>query len=504
MEEVRFSIGEMDLNSRSLLGFSDNSKAVFLADKQVERVDSFRRVVETVLLGDKSYYGINTGFGFLAEVKISKKDLVNLQYNLVRSHACGVGELLSDDMSRSLLFLRAHTLAKGNSGISVTCIKKIIELLKKDCLPCVPVQGSVGASGDLAPLAHLAQVLIGEGEVSLAGERIPTAQAFKRMEIQPYKLREKEGLSLINGTCFMANIGAHAVQKANGMLFFANKISALSLIATRSQVSAFSKDIHLCRNHLGQIKVAEHIRKILDIETNESSSWEPLRVQDPYSFRCIAQVHGASFEVIDHVRKVIDRELNAVTDNPLVFEDGRILSGGNFHGQALAFALDYLALGVCELASLSERRIEKMTSIRGKEDLPPFLIRESGLNSGFMIPHVVSAALVSENKILAHPASVDSIPTSAGQEDHVSMGPIAGCKSLKILENTANVLAIELLCACQAIDILNFESKLPETLSSMYAKIRSMSEFLTSDRSLSLDIKKIQTYLLESSCKVEW
>ena len=359
MEEAIFSIGGMDLNSKSLLYFSENSRLVFLSDEQVDKVNRFRKVVEKVLLSNESHYGINTGFGFLAEVKISKKDLVDLQYNLVRSHACGVGEFLSDDMSRSLLLLRAHTLAKGNSGISVGCIKKIIELLKKNCLPCIPVQGSVGASGDLAPLAHLAQVLIGEGEVSLDGKKVSTSHAFKRMEIEPYKLSEKEGLSLINGTCFMANTGTHAVQQANGILFFANKISALSLIATRAQTSAFSKDIHLCRNHLGQIKIAEHIRDILDIGVDESSPWEPLRVQDPYSFRCIAQVHGASFEVIDHARKVIDRELNAVTDNPLVFEDGRILSGGNFHGQALALALDYLALGVCELASLSEKELKK-------------------------------------------------------------------------------------------------------------------------------------------------
>jgi histidine ammonia-lyase len=415
------------------------------------RVAETRRVVEEILASGAVVYGINTGFGKLAELRISPDQLGRLQLNLLRSHACGVGEPFAEDVVRAMLLLRANVLATGHAGCRPEVVERILELLEAGVHPVVPCRGSVGASGDLAPLAHLALVLVGKGEAVLGGERMPGAEALARAGIRPLQLEAKEGLALINGTQASAAVGALAVADARRLLDAADVVSALTLDALAGTDAAFDPAVHAARPHPGQgVSAARLLRLLVNSELRESHR-ECGRVQDAYSLRCSPQVHGAGRDALEHAQRVLEIELNSATDNPMVFAEGRLISGGNFHGAPIAAVFDYLAATLTDLASISERRLARMvdTALSG---LPRFLSPDAGLNSGFMMVQVSAAALVSECKTLAHPASVDSIPTSAGQEDHVSMSTWAARKLAGIVELTRQVLGMEYLAAVQALE----------------------------------------------------
>jgi len=397
------------------------------------RMRSARELVDGVR-GEHTY-GVNTGFGKFVSAHIPEELGEELQLRLLRSHACGVGEPYPDDVVRAAMLLRANALAKGFSGARIVTVELLLECLNRGVLPHVPARGSVGASGDLAPLAHLALPLVGEGQATVGGELVVGAEALRAVGLEPIRLASKEGLSLVNGTQFMAAMASLGVVRARRLAATADLACALSLESLQGSRTSFLPAVHRARPLKGQQEAAANVWRLLDGSAIiESHRWCG-RVQDAYSLRCAPQVHGASRDLIDYVEATVAVELNAATDNPLVLvEDGLIVSAGNFHGQPLAFALDALAMAVAELASISERRVERMVNPTLSEGLPPFLVEEGGLNSGFMIPQYVAAALVSENKVLAHPASVDSIPTSAGQEDHVSMGNAAGLKALRVLQ----------------------------------------------------------------------
>lgn len=495
-----FYLGEDQLNFHSLDALVKGELKPTVSASVKDRVTRFRRQVEAALSSDKSVYGINTGFGFLSDVAISNDQLEELQVNLVRSHACGVGSPVDDDVVAGLLILRLHTFCLGHTGISLDCVEHILTCLDQNIRPEIPEKGSVGASGDLAPLAHLALGLMGEGRVREDQAFLPASEVFKKRGLRPYQLKPKEGLSLINGTHFMAVLGARALSQAEILLRSADVILAMSLDAIRGTTVAFDERIHDIRPQPGQQLVASNLRRIFAAPDPIRDSHEDCgKVQDPYSFRCAPQVHGASRDAQRYVSTVVNAELNAVTDNPLCFHDendaiGSIISGGNFHGQPVALAMDFLAIAMSEIGSISERRIEKLTN-PAMSGLPAFVTRDSGVNSGYMIPHVVAAALVSENKGLCHPASVDSIPTSADKEDHVSMGPIAARQALSVIDNVAHILSIELLTACQGIDLM--APLQPNAyLKTIYEKVRSFSDTMNTDRSLHQDIAKTKDWLL--------
>lgn len=416
------------------------------------RVKESRQIVEKALGDGQAHYGINTGFGILANKRISPDQLSNLQRNLILSHSVGVGDLIPKTISKLMLGFKLHALAQGFSGISEATFDRLLYFWKHDIIPTVPEKGSVGASGDLAPLSHLCLPLLGLGSVwnKNGTSVIPAEKILKEHNLEPIELQAKDGLALINGTQFMAAFGAYILNKICSLQCVADIAGALSLEALQGSIKPFDERIQLVRPHLGQYKVASNIRALLAGSEILESHRNCGKVQDPYCLRCIPQVHGASRDSFRHIIEVIETEINSVTDNPIVFDNGDILSGGNFHGQPLALVLDFAGIALAELASISERRTYLL--LEGHDGLPPLLMKETGTNSGFMIPQYTSAALVSENKVYAHPASVDSIPTSLGQEDHVSMGSISATKLLKILTNTEYVLAIELLTAAQALD----------------------------------------------------
>src|SRR6188768_2363856 len=436
-------------------------------------------------------YGVNTGFGKFVSAHIPEELAEELQLRLLRSHACGVGEPYSDDVVRAAMLLRANTLAKGFSGAHISTVELLIECLNRGVLPHVPARGSVGASGDLAPLAHLALPLVGEGQATVGGELLSGAEALRAVGLEPIRLASKEGLSLVNGTQFMSAMAALGLMRARRLAVTADLACALSLEALQGSRTSFLRAVHRARPLKGQQDSAANVWLLLEGSAIiESHRWCD-KVQDAYALRCAPQVHGASRDVLDYVDATVSVELNAATDNPLVLvEEGLIVSAGNFHGQPLAFALDALAMAVAELASISERRVERLVNPSLSDGLPPFLIEMGGLNSGFMIPQYVAAALVSENKVLAHPASVDSIPTSAGQEDHVSMGNAAGLKALKVLDNAERALAIELLAGAQAIEFLA-PLRPGEGVQAVHDLVRTLSERLVEDRSLSADIERV-------------
>lgn len=487
----QFSLGCDKLNYEKLVNFGQKKQlSTHLSKKAKERILSSRQTVEDLLKDTKSYYGINTGFGYLSNVKISQDKLQDLQFNLIRSHACGVGNLVDPSLVKSLTFLRAHNFAMGHSGVSLELVDFIINCINQDFTPAIYEQGSVGASGDLAPLAHLALGFIGEGDSLENNKLVSTRDLMKRLEITPYTPKAKEGLSLINGTSYMATVASYALREAKILQTSSDIILALSLSAFKGSLTPFDKKIHEVREQEGQRTVALNINRLFDSKDEIVQSHKNCdRVQDPYSFRCAPQVHGASLDVLNFVESTLNRELNSETDNPLVFSDQSILSGGNFHGQPLALGMDFLAIAVSELGSISERRIEKLINPQASR-LPAFITRDSGLNSGYMIPHVTAAALTSENKVYCHPASVDSIPTSCDKEDHVSMGPTACHKARKVTENVAHILAIELLAACQGLELIK-PLKANKILLNLYEKIRSISPYMKKDRSLSSDIKKV-------------
>ncbi len=462
-----------------------------IGDGAKERMRAARDLVESVR--DENTYGVNTGFGRFVSARIPEEFADELQLRLLRSHACGVGEPYPDDVVRAALLLRANTVAKGYSGARVETVELLFECLNRGVLPVVPARGSVGASGDLAPLAHLALPLVGEGQAVVEGDVLDGAAALRRVGLEPIRLMSKEGLSLVNGTQFMAAMAALGVERARRLAATADLACALSLEALRGSRSSFAHAVHESRPLKGQLESAANIWRLLEGSAIiESHRWCD-KVQDAYALRCAPQVHGACRDLLDYVEATVTVELNAATDNPLVLvEEGEIVSAGNFHGQPLAFALDVLAMATAELASISERRTERMVNPGLSDGLPPFLVEEGGLNSGFMIPQYVAAALVSENKVFAHPASVDSIPTSAGQEDHVSMGNTAGLKALRVLDNAERTLAIELLAGAQAIEFLA-PLRPGAGVAAVHDFIRSFSPRLTEDRSLTDDIEQAAT-----------
>jgi histidine ammonia-lyase len=472
-------------------------RPVLLSADAREAVDQARAVVDEIVASNKVAYAITTGVGQLSEVRIAGEQIRELQVNLVRSHAAGVGEPLSVAETRAMMLLRANSLAKGYSGVRAAVIDTLCEMLNRGVTPFVPSQGSVGASGDLAPLAHLALALIGEGEcIDATGARISSSDALKRAQVKPLVLEAKESISLINGTQGMLAVGTLALLAAETLVNSADVLGGLCCDALKGTDTAFDERIHKARPHSGQMKTAANLRKMLEGSQIRESHRECGRVQDAYSLRCIPQVHGAVRDTLAHCREVFETEANSAVDNPLVFITdaksftGDVISGGNFHGEPLAFALDFLGIALSALAGISERRIERLVNPALSEGLPPFLAQGAGLNSGFMLPQVTAAALVSENKVLAHPASVDSITTSGNKEDFVSMGMTAAIKLKRIVENTRNVLAIEAMAVAQAIDFLA-PLKTSKRGQAAHAAIRSVCPTMEKDRVMYKDFARI-------------
>ena len=478
-----------DLTVEDVWDVAVHGRAAAIADASKQRMRVARELVES-MQGEHTY-GVNTGFGKFVSAHIPEELTDELQLRLLRSHACGVGERYPDDVVRGAMVLRANALAKGFSGARVATVELLVECLNRGVLPIVPARGSVGASGDLAPLAHLALPLVGEGEAVVEGERLDGASALARVGLEPIRLASKEGLSLVNGTQFMTSMAALCLVRARRLAKTADIACALSLESLQGSRTSFAEAIHRTRPLKGQGESAANVWRLLEGSAIiESHRWCD-KVQDAYALRCAPQVHGATRDLLDYAEATVTVELNAATDNPLVLlEEGEIVSAGNFHGQPIAFALDVLALATAELASISERRTERLVNPSLSDGLPPFLVEEGGLNSGFMIPQYVAASLVSENKVLAHPASVDSIPTSAGQEDHVSMGNAAGLKLLRVLDNVERTLAIELLAGAQAVEFLA-PLRPADAVSAAHDFVRSLSERLVEDRSLAADIERV-------------
>ncbi|MCB1008883.1 MAG: histidine ammonia-lyase [Acidobacteria bacterium] len=459
------------------------------------RIAAARAEIERAIESGDAVYGVNTGFGNLANVRIDRRDLETLQERLVLSHAAGMGEPLADEEVRGMLLLRANTLARGHSGVRPELVERLLAMLAAGVHPVVPSRGSVGASGDLAPLAHLALGVIGRGGARLAGEPLPAAEALERAGFAPFRLATREGLGLINGTQAMTALLALAALDARRLVRLADLVGALSTEALRGTDTAFDPRIHAVRPHPGQRASAANLWRLMQGSTiRESHRRDDVRVQDPYSIRCMPQVHGAVRDVLADVEAKLAVEMNAATDNPLVFaRDGETLSGGNFHGAPMALAADFLTIALAELASISERRTEKLTNA-AFSGLPPFLVADAGLNSGFMMAQVTAAALVSENKTLAHPASVDSIPTSADKEDHVSMGMWAALKCRKVATNTLRVLAIELLAAAQGIDLLR-PLATSGPLERLHALVRERVPAWSEDREMGPDLAAAEALL---------
>ena len=470
-----------------------------LAPEAKAKIEESRTYIEGKIAKGETMYGVNTGFGAFSSVKISKEDIVQLQKNLIRSHSSGVGTPLTVEQTKAILALRANALARGHSGIRTEVVEKILEFYNNDIIPYVPSQGSVGASGDLAPLSHIALALIGEGYVWKDGQKAKTEEVLKQKKIQPLELREKEGLSLINGCQVMTGIGMLAAYEAKRLMLHMDLAGAMSLEALRGSRSAFDPLISATRPHPGEAKTARNMLKLLGPTSQIAESHADCnKVQDAYSLRCMPAVHGAAKDTLNYVMNVLETEANSSTDNPLVFaQDNKVLSCGNFHGEPVAFALDFLAISLSAAASMSECRIEKLIN-PAMSELPAFLAPHGGLNSGHMIVQVAAAALVSENKILAHPASVDSIPTSADKEDHVSMGCIAARKLTQVLGNAENIVAMEFLSSSQALDLLK-----PLTPSSAvqgaYKVIREKVPFAEQDRVFADDIQAIREMIKQDS-----
>jgi histidine ammonia-lyase len=467
---------------------------VNIAAASLEKVDASRRAVEGIVDKGKIVYGITTGFGKFSDVLVKSEDTEELQLNLIHSHACGVGEPFPESASRAMLLLRANTLLKGFSGVRRVVVETLVMLLNAHIHPVIPQQGSLGASGDLIPLAHLALVLIGEGEVHYCGRICPAIEALNAEGITPIVLQAKEGLALINGTQAMTAMGAVAYIESEKLALQAEFIAALTMEGLQGIIDAFDEDVHIARGYREQVDVAKRMRMILEGSQLITRQGD-LRVQDAYSLRCIPQVFGATWQVLGYVKEKLEIEINAATDNPLIFDNGnKVISGGNFHGQPIAFAMDFLKIGMAELANISERRVERLVNPQ-LNDLPAFLSPEPGLQSGVMILQYCAASLVSENKTFAHPASVDSIPSSANQEDHVSMGTIASRHAYQIIQNTRNVLAIELICALQAVEFRGTEKMSPVT-KRIYEKARTITPSITKDRIFAEDINNVKAWLM--------
>lgn len=445
-----WSVGSRPITLHDLDAALGRRLRVSLSQEATARIRRSHEQVQAIAAGSEAAYGINTGFGHLCTKRIAPDQVAALQRNLILSHAVGVGEEAPRDIVRWMMLLKVASLSHGVSGVSPTAVQCLLDLLNHDLLPTIPTQGSLGASGDLAPLAHMVMPMIGEGRIRVDGVELPAVDALRRAGAQPVTLGPKDGLALINGTQFMAAYAAHIAVRAWRLIKHCDIVATMSLEGLMGSIRPFDERLHAARPHAGAIVTASNVRRLMAGSEILPSHANCGRVQDPYSLRCVPQVHGASREALRHASGIIETETNSVTDNPLIFDDGSVVSGGLFHGQHLALALDYLAIALAELGSISERRVYLLLS--GAADLPTLLLRDTGINSGFMLPHYTAAALVSENKGLCTPASVDSIPTSLGQEDHVSMGARAAVKCRAVLENTETVLAIEQMCAAQAMD----------------------------------------------------
>ncbi|MGD0292524.1 MAG: histidine ammonia-lyase [Terracidiphilus sp.] len=472
-------------------------RPVAIAPAALTRVTQGRALIEEILTAGETVYGVNTGFGKLSDVRVPAGSLAQLQTNLVRSHAGGVGQPLSEAESRAMLLLRANVLAKGFSGCRPALVERLVALLNAGVHPVIPEKGSVGACGDLAPLAHLALVVIGEGEAFYQGERMAGDEALKRAGLQPIVLAAKEGLALLNGTQAMTAVGALAVARARRVAQLADLAGAMSLEALMGTPAAFDPRIQQARPHRGQIRAAEHLVELLaDSPIRESHRKADMRVQDAYCLRCMPQVHGAVRDALEHVRGILEIEAGSATDNPLIFSEiaskkqnrGAILSGGNFHGAPLAYAFDYAAIVLTDLAGITERRIDRLLNVDINEGLPAFLSHDPGLSSGFMIAQIVAAALINECQVLAHPSSAGSIPTDGGKEDHVSMGMTGALKLRQIVENVERVVGIELMCAAQGLEFRR-PLRASREVERAHAVVRAIVPRLDEDRVLAHDIE---------------
>src|SRR5256885_1854253 len=465
-------------------------ESVSLSSSARQRVEKSRLIVEKIVAEGRTVYGVNTGFGRLSDVRIDSTELRALQLNLVRSHACGLGPPLSIAEGRAMLLLRANVLALGYSGCRAALIEKLIEMLERGVTPVIPEKGSVGASGDLAPLAHLAQPVIGEGEVFFDGQRLATAEAFARAQIEPLELEVKEGIALLNGTQAMGAVGGLALWRAERVARVADIAGAMTLEALKGTPAAFDERIHAARPHRGQIEVAAHLRELLsESQIRESHLENDPRVQDAYSLRCMPQVHGTVRDALRHAREIVEIESGSATDNPLVFADtGDVISGGNFHGAPLALAFDYAAMAMTDLMSITERRIDRLVNPDANENLPPFLTSHPGAASGFMMMQIVAASLLNEAKVLAHPASIDNVPTDGGKEDHVSMGMTGATKLRAIVDNTELITAIELITAAEGLE---YRAPLQpgRGVKQAYEIVRRHVTRLTNDRVMSGEIQ---------------
>lgn len=486
-------IDGQNLKIEDVVNVARNGYIVELSDEAKDRIEKARALVDRFVEEGRVEYGITTGFGKFSDVVISKDDVKKLQRNLILSHACGVGDEFDTEIVRAIMLLRANALSKGYSGVRVSTVKTLIDMLNKGVHPVIYEKGSLGASGDLAPLSHMVLVMIGEGEAYYNGERLSGKEAMEKAGIDIIELVEKEGLALINGTQVMTAVGALTVFDAVNISKTADIVASMTVESLKGITDAYYHRVHEVRPQKGQIKCAKNILTLLEGSSLTTKQGE-IRVQDAYTLRCIPQIHGASKDAIEYVKKVVEIEINSATDNPLIFEDeDRVISGGNFHGQPMAITMDFLGIALSELANVSERRIERLVNYQ-LNDLPPFLTKKGGLNSGFMIAQYSAAALVSENKVLAHPASVDSIPSSANQEDHVSMGTIAARKARNILYNVSRVLGIEYLASSQALHFRG-NVKLGVGTQKAYNLLREHIEPLNEDRIMYVDINKASSLI---------
>ena len=485
-------ISNNTLSLEELNTIIEENHTLALSEEAIANINKCREYLDNKMQTETNpIYGINTGFGSLYNIKISTEDLTTLQENLMKSHACGTGDEVPHSIVKIMLLLKIKSLCYGNSGVQLVTVERLIDFYNNNILPVVYTQGSLGASGDLSPLAHLCLPLIGEGEVFMNGKRITAKQMLAEKGWETITLKSKEGLALLNGTQFMSSYGAYILLKTSKLSQLADVIGAVSLEGFDGRIDPFNNLIHIVRPHKGQVNTAVRITEIL--EGSELIKQPKKHVQDPYSFRCIPQVHGASKDAIEYVEKVFKTEINSVTDNPNIFVDeDLIVSGGNFHGQPLALALDFLGIALAELGSISERRTYQLIS--GLRNLPPFLVNNPGLNSGFMIPQYTAASIVSQNKQLATPASIDSIVSSNGQEDHVSMGANAATKTLKIVENLERILAIELFNAAQALEFRR-PGKSSDFIENFVSDYRKVVPTVEEDRILHYDIQNSIQFL---------
>lgn len=491
-----------DLRLEDIVNVARNNYQVEISEEAIKRVGKSREIVDKIVEENRVVYGITTGFGKFSDVSISGEDCKTLQRNLIISHACGFGDSLDTDIVRTIILLRANALSKGYSGIRLSTLQTLVAMLNKGVHPIIPEKGSLGASGDLAPLSHMVLPMIGEGEAEYKGKIVSGGEAMKEAGIEVVQLIAKEGLALINGTQVMTAVGALALWDGINLIKSGDIAAALTVEALRGITDAFDLRTHNIRPHEGQIETAKNILALVDGSSLVTSQGE-IRVQDAYTLRCIPQIHGASKDALNYAKHKVEIEINSVTDNPIVTEEGDVISGGNFHGQPMALTFDFLGIAMSEIANVSERRLERLINYQ-LNDLPAFLVKHGGLNSGFMITQYAAAALVSENKILAHPASVDSIPSSANQEDHVSMGTIAARKARDIIRNAERVVATEILAACQAIDFRE-EYTLGKGTKVAYDTVRDVVNFIENDVVMYKEIDKVTNILRsgELASKVE-